>query len=111
MAPLGGDVVALLFTQMPFCAARLSCVWIVELGIPLVRMPAGFSWMAEFMADCCVLDVDPEIRSLYVQPRSAAACAQYCARTFALPRPESMPTSSFPAAGFLLSGVVMPMLV
>jgi len=35
MAPLGGDVVALLFTQMPLLAARVSCVWIVALGIPL----------------------------------------------------------------------------
>ena len=99
---------ALLFTQMPFCAARLSCAWIAELGIPLVRMPAGFSWMAELMADCCAVGVPPEIRSLYVQPRSPAACAQYCARTFALGVPESRPTSSFPAAGLLLSGVEMP---
>ena len=40
---------------------------------------------------------------------SAAACAQYCARTFALPRPESRPISSFPAAGLLFRGVLMPM--
>src|SRR5260370_23917217 len=109
MAPLGGSVVALLFTQMPFCWARVSCAAIVAFGIPLVRMPAGCSWMAEFIAACCVAGVDPESRSLYVQPMSAAACAQYCARTFALPLPESRPTSSFPAAGLLDSGVVTPM--
>src|SRR5579859_599288 len=108
MAPDGGLVVALLLTQMPFCAARVSCAWIVVLGIPLVRMPAGFSWMAEFMAACWVAGVDPEIRSLYFQPMSAAACAQYCASTLALPSPESSPTSSFPAAGLDLSGVEMP---
>src|SRR5579859_5972850 len=99
MAPDGGLVSALLLTQMPFWAARVSCAWIVVLGIPLVRMPAGFSWMAEFMAACWVAGVDPEIRSLYFQPMSAAACAQYWASTLALPRPESRPTSSFPAAG------------
>src|ERR1700721_4032317 len=108
MAPDAGLVSALLLTQMPFCWARVSCAWIVVLGIPLVRMPAGFSWMAEFMAACWVAGVDPEVRSLYFQPMSAAACAQYCASTLALPRPESRPTSSFPAAGLLLSGVVMP---
>ena len=80
----------------------------MELGIPLVRMPAGFSWMAEFMAACWAAGVDPEIRSLYFHPISAAACAQYCARTLALPRPESRPTSSFPDAGLDLSGVLMP---
>src|SRR5579859_1357257 len=111
MAPDGGLVVALLLTQMPFCAARVSCAWIVVLGIPLVRMPAGFSWMAEFMAACWVAGVDPEIRSLYFQPMSAAACAQYWASTLALPRPESRPTSSFPAAGLLVSGVLMPIVV
>src|ERR1700730_10686992 len=111
MALDGGLVSALLLTQMPFCAARVSCAWIVELGIPLVRMPAGSSWMAEFMAACWLAGVDPEIRSLYFQPISAAACAQYWASTLALPRPESRPTSSFPAAGLLLSGVVMPMVV
>ena len=63
------------------------------------------------MAACWVAGVDPEIRSLYFQPISAAACAQYWASTLALPRPESRPTSSFPAAGLLLSGVVMPMVV
>src|SRR5580704_10419418 len=108
MAPDGGLVSALLLTQMPFCAARVSCAWIVELGIPLVRMPAGFSWMAEFMAACWADGVDPEIRSLYFQPMSAAACAQYWASTLALPRPESRPTSSFPAAGLLVSAVLMP---
>src|ERR1700722_4074417 len=108
MAPDGGLVSALLLTQMPFCAARVSCAWIVELGIPLVRMPAGFSWMAEFMAACWVAGVEPEIRSLYFQPMSAAAWAQYWASTLALPSPESRPTSSFPAAGLELSGVVMP---
>src|SRR5579859_2662278 len=111
MAPDGGLVVALLLTQMPFCAARVSCAWMVVLGIPLVRMPAGFSWIAEFMAACWVAGVDPEIRSLYFQPMSAAACAQYWASTLALPRPESRPTSSFPAAGLLVSGVVMPIVV
>jgi hypothetical protein len=65
--------------------------------------------MAEFMAACCAVGVVPELRSLYVQPRSAAALAQYFARTIALPLPESMPISSFPATGFLLSGVVIPM--
>src|ERR1700751_1031333 len=111
MAPDGGLVSALLLTQMPFCAARASCDWIVELGIPLVRMPAGFSWMAEFMAACWVAGVDPEIRSLYFQPMSAAACAQYWARNLALPSPESRPTRSFPAAGLDVSGVVMLMFV
>ena len=72
-------------------------------------MPAGFSWMAELMAACCAVGVAPEIKFLYVQPASAAACAQYFARTVALPRPESRPTSSFPGAGFELSGVLMPM--
>src|SRR5580658_1878437 len=108
MAPDGELVSALLLTQMPFCAARTSCAWIVELGIPLVRMPAGFSWMAEFMAACWAAGVDPEIRSLYFHPISAAACAQYWARTLALPRPESKPTSSFPGVGLVLSGVLMP---
>src|SRR5579863_5652936 len=111
MAPDGGLVSALLLTQMPFWAARVSCAWIVELGIPLVRIPAGFSWMAEFMAACWVAGVAPEIRSLYFQPMSAAACAQYWASTLALPRPESSPTSSFAAAGLLVSGVVMPIVV
>src|ERR1700726_3336986 len=111
MAPDGGLVSALLLTQMPFCAARVSCAWIVEFGIPLVRMPAGFSWMAEFMAACWVAGVEPEIRSLYFQPMSAAACGQYWASTLALPSPESRPTSSFPAAGLDLSGVVMPIVV
>src|SRR5579862_1504697 len=64
--------------------------------------------MAEFMAACWLAGVDPEIRSLYFQPISAAACAQYWARTLALPRPESRPTSSLPAAGLDVSGVVMP---
>src|SRR5271169_3320710 len=109
MAPLGGDVSALLLTQMPFCCARMSCDCSVEFGMPLVTMPAGFNWMAELIAACCVAGVPPEIRSLYFQPRSAAACAQYFARTTALPRPESRPTISFPVAGLELSDVVMPM--
>ena len=109
MEPDGELVSALLLTQMPFCAARVSCAWIVVLGIPLVRMPAGFSWMAEFMAACWEAGVVPEIRSLYFHPASAAACAQYFARTTALPRPELRPTSSLPVAGFDLSGVLMPM--
>ena len=109
MAPLSGDVSALLLTQMPFCAARASCVVSVEFGMPLVRMPAGFSWMAEAMAACWLAGVVPDCRSLYFQPRSAAACAQYLARTTALPLPESRPTSSLPVGGFDLSGVEMPM--
>src|SRR5271169_2148395 len=108
MAPTAGDVSALLLTQMPFDAARASCVVSVEFGMPLVRMPNGFSWMAEAIAACWLAGVVPELRSLYFQPRSAAACAQYFARTTALPLPESRPTSSLPVAGFELSGVLMP---
>ena len=81
----------------------------VEFGMPLVRMPAGFNWIAEAMAACWLAGVVPDCRSLYFQPRSAAACAQYFARTTALPLPESRPTSSLPVAGFALSGVLMPM--
>jgi hypothetical protein len=73
MAPLGWSVDALVLTQMPFCFARASPVLIVDSGMPLVRMPAGFCWMAELKAACCALGVVPEIRSLYVQPASAAA--------------------------------------
>src|ERR1700729_3822473 len=109
MAPTAGDVSALLLTQMPFDVARASCVVSVEFGIPLVRMPNGFSWMAEAIAACWLAGVVPDCRSLYFQPRSAAACAQYFARTTALPLPESRPTSSLPAAGLELSGVLMPM--
>src|SRR5438105_3364564 len=109
MAPLGWSVDALVLTQMPFCFARASCVLSVASGMPLVRMPAGFSWMAELMAACCAVGVVPELRSLYVQPRSAAAFAQSFASTTALPLPESRPIGSFPDAGFLLSGVVIPM--
>jgi hypothetical protein len=109
MAPLAADVSALLLTQMPFCAARASCVVSVEFGMPLVTMPAGFSWIAEAIAACWVAGVVPELRSLYFQPRSAAACAQYFARTTALPLPESRPTINLPVAGLELSGVLMPM--
>src|SRR5271170_3748223 len=109
MAPAAGDVSALLLTQMPLDAARASCVVSVEFGMPLVTMPAGFSWMADSMAACWLAGVPPEFRSLYFQPSAAAACAQYFARTTALPRPESRPTSSLPATGLELSGVLMPM--
>ena len=109
MAATGGDVSALLLTQMPLDVARASCVVSVEFGMPLVRMPAGFNWIAEAMAACWLAGVVPDCRSLYFQPRSAAACAQYFARTTALPLPESRPTSSLPVAGFALSGVLMPM--
>src|ERR1700730_15096175 len=109
MAPDAGLVSALLLTQMPFCWARVSCAWIVVLGIPLVRMPAGFSWMAEFMAACWVAGVDPEIRSLYFQPMSAAACAQYWASTLALPRPGSRPQGHLPGPGLSLCGLAVPM--
>ena len=77
--------------------------------MPLVTMPAGSNWMAESMAACWLVGVVPEFRSLYFQPRSAAACAQYFARTTALPVPESRPTISLPVAGLELSGVLMPM--
>src|SRR5271170_1413125 len=109
MAPAAGDVSALLLTQMPLDAARASCVVSVEFGMPLVTMPAGFSWMADSMAACWLAGVPPEFRSLYFQPSAAAACAQYFARTTALPRPESRPTISLPVAGLELSGVLMPM--
>src|ERR1700689_2039314 len=100
MAPLSGDVSALLLTQMRFDAARASCAVSVEFGMPLVRMPAGFSWMAEAMAACWLAGVVPELRSLYFQPRSAAACAQYLAGTMALPLPWDRPTSCLPVGGF-----------
>jgi hypothetical protein len=90
-------------------AARASCEDSVEFGMPLVTMPAGFSWMADSMAACWLAGVPPEFRSLYFQPSAAAACAQYFARTTALPRPESRPTISLPVAGLELSGVLMPM--
>src|SRR5260370_41796945 len=79
MAPLGWSVDALVLTQMPFCFARARLVPSVASGIPLVRIPAGFSWMAELKAACCALGVDPEIRALYVQPSTAAGRAQVCA--------------------------------
>src|SRR4029077_17881203 len=68
MAPLGWSVDALVLTQMPFCFASARPEAMVDSGMPLVRMPAGFCWMAELKAACWALGVVPEIRSLYFQP-------------------------------------------
>ena len=96
---------------MPFDFASASCDLIVEIGMPLVRMPSGLCWMAESIAFCWSSGVAPEMRSLYFQPRSSAACFQYCASTFALPSPESRPMSVLPVGAFLLSGVLTLMLL